>query len=122
MTDLYCFAFYPPVAEKESFTLADQQKCTLHVPVDAIPLYQKSPVWSDFYRFVPLTDEEYEEQGYRRGDINDDGRVDAADLALLQRIIVSLPDDSSVHWAADVNADGKVNSIDFVKLRNQVSQ
>ncbi|MBR4131277.1 MAG: leucine-rich repeat protein [Bacteroidaceae bacterium] len=122
MTNLYCYASVPPVAEQGSFTLRDQQKCTLHVPKASIPLYLEALGWKDFHQIVALKDEEYISQNYQKGDINDDGRVDAADLALLQRIIVSLPDDSSVHWAADVNADGKVNSIDFVKLRNQVAQ
>ena len=116
MTHLYCFASVPPVAERGSFTYADQQKCTLHVPADAIPLYRESPVWSDFCQFVPLADEEYEKHGYQRGDLNDDGKVDAEDLALLRRIIVSLPDDSAVRWAADINGDGKVNAADYVLL------
>lgn len=120
MTDLYCFASVPPVLEQGAFTLADQQKCTLHVPRETLHLYQEQPVWSDFCQIVALGDEDYKAQDYQKGDINDDGKVDATDLALLQRIIVSLPDDSAVRWAADINADGVVNAVDYVALAKKI--
>ena len=122
MTDLYVFASLPPVAEPGSFTLSDQQKCTLHVPKETLKQYRESPVWKDFYRIVALSDNDYAAQNYRRGDINDDGLVDADDLALLRLIVVSLPDDSAVRWAADINSDGKVNGIDYVMLAKKLSE
>lgn len=121
ITDLYCYSSEPPVAEQGSFSLADQQHCTLHVPSEAVSRYQESPVWSDFCRIVALSDDEYLAQNYQRGDINDDGLIDASDLMLLQRYVVSLPNDAAVRWAADVNADGKVNAVDFVELRRKVA-
>lgn len=121
MTDLYCFSSVPPVAEHGAFTPADQQRCILHVPADALHLYQESPLWSDFCRIVALTDEDYTGHNYRRGDINDDGSIDVEDLHLLRRLIVSLPDDAAVRWAADVNGDGKVNAIDYVTLAREQS-
>ena len=120
LTDLYCFSSVPPVAEPGAFTLSDQQHCTLHVPAEAADLYRESPLWSDFYQIVSLDDPDYAEQNYQRGDINDDGKTDADDLALLQRLIVSLPDEVSVRWAADVNADGTVNAADFVELSKRL--
>ena len=120
ITDLYCYSSEPPVAEQGAFTLADQQHCTLHVPSEAVSLYQASPIWSDFYRIVALSDDEYIAQDYQRGDINDDGQVDANDLLLLRRFVVSLPNDAAVRWAADVNGDGKVNAVDFVELTRRV--
>lgn len=121
ITDVYCYSSNPPVAELGAFTLADQQHCTLHVPSDAVSLYQESPVWSDFCRVVALSDEEYLAQNYQRGDINDDGLVDTNDLLLLRRYVVSLPNDASVRWAADINGDGKVNAVDFVELTRRVA-
>ena len=120
MTDLYCFSSIPPVAEQGAFTLSDQQNCTLHVPAEAINLYQQSPVWSNFYRIVALSDENYTSQNYQRGDINDDGRIDAEDLALLRKLIVCLSDNVSVRWAADINGDGVVNAIDYVTLAKRI--
>lgn len=120
MTHLYSFASTPPVAEQKAFTLADQKHCTLHVPAESLSEYQNSPVWSDFYQIVALSDEDYLGQNYQRGDVNDDGQVDAEDLALLRRIIVRLPDDASVRWAADINADGIVNAVDYVTLAKEL--
>lgn len=122
ISDLYCYASEPPTAEKGSFTLADQQHCTLHVPKETLHLYQEAPIWREFYEIVPLNDAEYLEQGYRRGDINDDGKVDDEDLALLRLIIVSLPDDSAVRWAADINEDGKINATDYVLFAKRLAQ
>ena len=102
MTNLYCFASTPPIVEQGAFTLSDQQRCTLHVPKESLQLYRESPEWSNFYRIVALNDENYRSQNYQRGDINDDGQIDAEDLALLRRLIVSLPDNASVRWAADI--------------------
>jgi len=120
LTDLYCFSSVPPVAERGSFTLSDQQHCTLHVPAEAVAMYQESPLWSDFYRIVPLSDTDYTKQNYHRGDVNDDGQIDADDLALLRRLIVRLPDNVSVRWAADINADGIVNAVDYVTLAKKL--
>ena len=121
LTDLYCFSTVPPMTEPGAFTLSDQMHCILHVPAESVALYQESPRWSDFYRIVPLSDADYTAQNYQRGDINDDGQIDTEDLALLRRLIVSLPDDASVRWAADINADGIVNSVDFVTLAKKLS-
>ena len=121
LTDLYCFSSVPPTAEPGAFTLSDQQHCTLHVPADAIELYRKSPRWSDFYRIVSLSDADYRGQNYQRGDVNDDGKIDADDLALLPRLIVRLPENQAVRWAADINADGTVNAVDYVALARKLS-
>lgn len=121
LTDLYCFSSEPPVAEHGAFTLSDQQHCTLHVPADAVDLYRSSPRWSDFYRIVPLSDADYKKQSYQRGDVNDDGLVDADDLVLLSRLIVRLPDYSGLRWAADINGDGIVNAVDYVSLAKKLS-
>ena len=120
MTDLYCFSSTPPVAEQGAFSLPDQRQCTLHVPKESVQLYQQSPVWSNFYRIVALTNTDYITQHYQRGEINDDGRIDAEDLALLRRLIVSLPDNASVRLAADIHADGIVNAVDYVMLAKRI--
>lgn len=120
LTDLYCYSSEPPVAEAGAFTPSDQQHCTLHVPADAVASYQAAPLWSNFYRIVALSDADYTRQNYQRGDINDDGQIDAADLALLRRVIVRLPDDAAVRWAADINTDGIVNAVDYVTLMKKL--
>lgn len=121
ISHLYCYASEPPLAEKGAFSLADQQHCVLHVPKETLDKYKETPIWSDFLEIVPLSDAEYAERNYRRGDINDDGKIDDQDLALLRLIIVSLPDDSAVRWAADINEDGIVNAKDYVLLAKKVA-
>ncbi|MBO7120173.1 MAG: leucine-rich repeat protein [Bacteroidaceae bacterium] len=122
MRHLYVFASTPPTADQGAFTLKDQQHCTLHVPREALQQYKQSPIWREFYRIVVLGDADYAAHDYQRGDINDDGNVDAEDLALLRRIVVSLPDDSAVRWAADINGDGKINSVDYVLLSKSIGE
>lgn len=120
MRDLYCFAETPPVAEKDAFSLADQQQVTLHVPAGALASYRESPVWSEFSHVIPLGDEDYLKQDYRRGDINDDGTIDIEDVNMLRRLIVRQRDETAVPWAADVNGDGIVNAVDFVLLTGEL--
>ena len=122
LTNLYCFASEPPKAEQGAFSMADQQNCTLHVPRETLQQYKASPIWNKFYRIVALSDNDYLAQGYQRGDVNDDGQVDADDLDLLRRILVSLPDDSAVRWAADINGDGTINAVDYVMFAGQLKQ
>ena len=50
------------------------------------------------------------------GDVNGDGRVDAADYTALQLYIIGKPVEGFVPEAADLNEDGKVNAQDLVKL------
>ena len=116
LKDLYCYASEPPLTEAEAFCEGDQQHCTLHVPRESMKAYRQSPVWNRFHKIVALTEENYTEQGYRRGDVNDDGITDDRDIVLLRRIILGLPDETSVRWAADINADGIVNAVDYVLL------
>lgn len=120
LRNLYCFSSVPPVAESGAFTPSDQKRCTLHVPKDVLQKYKQSPGWGDFYRIVPLEDADYLQMNYKRGDVNDDGRVDAEDLSLVRQVIVGKPDPDAVNWAADINEDGIVNAVDYVTLAKRL--
>ena len=50
------------------------------------------------------------------GDVNGDGRVDAFDFAALKLSIVGRAPEGFVPEAADLNADGKINAQDLVRL------
>ena len=50
------------------------------------------------------------------GDVNGDGRVDAFDFAALKLSIVGRTPEGFVPEAADLNADGKINAQDLVRL------
>lgn len=114
--DIYCFAEEPPVAEVGAFSSSVLQDATLHVPSAVLARYRKAASWQDVGSIVELTDADYADAGYIRGDVNDDGQIDVADYNLLRRYIVALPAEGLHHWAADVNADGKVNAQDLVLI------
>ena len=58
---------------------------------------------------------------YRLGDVNDDGSVDAIDMALLKKYLLN-ESDSLPHQdyrkVADVNGDGNIDSIDFALIKS----
>ena len=66
----------------------------------------------DFYFSYP--------QPVTPGDVNGDGRLDAADYEALQLYIIGKPVPGFVPEAADLNGDGKVNAIDLVKLTQAI--
>jgi len=59
-------------------------------------------------------------KGMRKGDINDDGDINAFDFALLRLLLlgkVTTDYDSFFMFRADLNRDGGIDSIDFAILR-----
>lgn len=53
------------------------------------------------------------------GDINADGSVTLTDISLLQKHLINVaPLDAEQTERADVNPDGKINVLDFVRLKN----
>lgn len=61
----------------------------------------------------------YEQSGIRPdGDVDANGKVQAADLVLLQKWLLALPDTALPDWnAADLNKDGKLNGADLTLLK-----
>lgn len=61
------------------------------------------------------------------GDINMDGKINAADVVLAQRIAVNLPKTKGSNYSteekrrADVNRDGKVNAQDIVLIQRKIT-
>jgi len=72
--------------------------------------------------------------GIVKGDLNNDGKIDAADLVLMKKIVLGLKpsvdfnkdgkidnsDYVSMMRAADMDGDGKVNAVDLVLLKRKV--
>jgi subtilisin family serine protease len=59
---------------------------------------------------------------YMRGDLNQDGRVNSLDLALMQQFISNSGSASALqYFLADLNRDGRVTSADFVLLAQMVT-
>ena len=53
------------------------------------------------------------------GDVNDDGNVDALDLAAMKRYLLGINPEINV-TNSDMNSDGDINSIDFALLKSSV--
>lgn len=58
--------------------------------------------------------------GVLLGDLNDDGKINSIDFALLRCELLGIPHAGINKAAADLNGDGKINSIDFANLRKHL--
>jgi hypothetical protein len=56
-----------------------------------------------------------------RGDVNADGELTAADLVLLQKRLLAVPDAELKDWqAADLCKDGRLDTFDLVQMRKEL--
>lgn len=61
------------------------------------------------------------EPSYKKGDVNNDGRISSLDYVLVKNHILGISKLSgNSAKAADVNADGKVSSLDYVLIKNHI--
>ena len=55
------------------------------------------------------------------GDLNADGRFDTADVVLLQKWLLTVPDTKLANWTAgDMNADGKLDVRDLSLMKQNL--
>lgn len=58
-----------------------------------------------------------------RGDVNADGKLDIADVVLLQKWLLAIPDTKLADWqAGDLYKDGKLDALDLCALRQEWSK
>ena len=98
---------------REPFAISTD--CWEEVPTDDIPLYvpkgtkdmyEATEGWNVFKNIIE----------FKKGDVNNDGYVNAADVRLLARYIVGLEPSLHNKAAAYVNDDNKIDIADLVKL------
>ncbi|CUH91631.1 glycoside hydrolase family 9 protein [Herbinix luporum] len=77
--------------------------------IDNIPIYKKNV---KVYGVDPSGEEEI-----LYGDVNTDGVIDAIDLGLLKKYLLSMDEDTISIKNADLNQDGFVDAIDFAQLK-----
>ena len=70
------------------FILVDKNNCTLYVPAGAKEIYATTNGWKDFTNIVEI-EAETPEEGAIRGDVNNDGIVDVADITEIVDIILN---------------------------------
>ena len=52
------------------------------------------------------------------GDVNGDGKRNAADIVLMQQWLLQVPDTTLADWqAGDCNADGRLDGLDLCRMR-----
>lgn len=58
LADVYCYAVQVPETGKDVFILSNYTNATLHVPAVSLEAYKNTLPWKDFWRIVPLTDDD----------------------------------------------------------------
>ena len=58
IADVYCYAVQVPETGKDVFILSNYTNATLHVPAVSLEAYKNTLPWKDFWRIVPLTDDD----------------------------------------------------------------
>ena len=56
-----------------------------------------------------------------RGDVNADGEFNVADIVLLQKWVLAVPDTELADWqAGDLCTDGRLDTFDLVMMRKEL--
>ena len=103
LTSLKCKASVVPELGSDVWQGVDQPQVLLVVPPSAKSLYQAAAQWQDFMF----------ESGWLRGDVNNDGEVNIADISSIVNIILGAMLDDDTMRRADVNEDGEINILDI---------
>jgi hypothetical protein len=54
--------------------------------------------------------------------VNDDGKINAADIVAVKQIMAETASGNIIVDAADVNSDAKVNSADIVAIKKKMAE
>lgn len=93
--DVYCYAEIVPDAWSQFCgTVSKEPNVILHVPASSVNSYKADKSWSRYFKtIVPLKDEDPSPigsgVGSMKGDLNNDGKVNVADLVKLSDIILN---------------------------------
>ena len=103
------FAIYNYLVKFGSFQRPFNSNNYTYKEIDNIPIYKKNV---KVYGVDPSGEEEI-----LYGDVNTDGVIDAIDLGLLKKYLLSMDEDTISIKNADLNQDGFVDAIDFAQLK-----
>lgn len=103
MTALTSNAVDVPALGENVWAGVKQRSIPLTVPAESKELYQSADQWKEFLF----------EKKWLRGDVNNDGEVNIADINTLIDIILGGKFDDDTMLRADVNEDGEINIADI---------
>ena len=94
LKDVYCYAEKVPDAYLQFLGIDSKSDLILHVPASSVDSYKAHQSWSRYFKtVVPLKDGDPNPTGGGvgglKGDLNNDGKVDAADHVELTKIIMT---------------------------------
>ena len=87
LTDVFCRAEKVPTTGDDVFEDSNIANATLHVPAGSVKAYKSAEPWSQFKEIVALEEEQGGGRYDAKYDLNDDGKVDAADVVMLVNFI-----------------------------------
>jgi len=110
VTKIVSKAVIPPSCDTQALDDINKWECTLYVPKDCISVYQAANQWKEFF-FME------ENNGIEKGDVNDDGVVDVADIATVIDVMAK----GNNGKEADVNKDGVVDVADIATIIDRMA-
>ena len=108
MTSLTCNAIEVPALGTDVWAGVNQKSIPLTVPAESKELYQVASQWRNFLY----------ELAWLRGDVNNDGEVNIADVNTLIDIILGGKFDDMTMLRADVNEDGEIGIADINEVQD----
>lgn len=123
LADIYCYVENPidltgsvncrtrnGSIASQVFAGVDKEACVLWVPESCASAYRNAEGWCEFKQIKEL----------KRGDVNDDGKLDVDDIKAVVDYILTGKTDAFDFENADLNGDKKVDAADLVMLINKV--
>ena len=102
--------------EQVYFKIYDKSKSEVLTPKEKITFESEKLVG------MPSSPQKLSLVKFTLGDVNDDGRINAADIVAVKQIMAETASGNIIVDAADVNSDAKVNSADIVAIKKKMAE
>jgi hypothetical protein len=102
--------------EQVYFKIYDKSKFEVSTPKEKITFESEKLVG------MPSSPQKLSLVKFTLGDVNDDGKINAADIVAVKQIMAETASGNIIVDAADVNSDAKVNSADIVAIKKKMAE
>lgn len=102
--------------EQVYFKIYDKSKSEVLTPKEKITFESEKLVG------MPSSPQKLSLVKFTLGDVNDDGKINAADIVAVKQIMAETASGNIIVDAADVNSDAKVNSADIVAIKKKMAE